>query len=116
MASSSRSDLVRMAAVLAALLVVTGAVLLLTGGGSGDRVSESATVDGRLTVVEQTRLVLQPNDGGPQQTFSIRPTDVARLDLPHLETHAADQLPSRVFYETEGSTRYAVRVDDLPPS
>ncbi len=117
MASSPRSDLIRMGAVLAALLAVTGVALFFTQGGStcggADRFQ---TVDGRLTAVDQTRLVLQPAAGGPPQTFAIRPIDVRELDIAHLQSHMAQGLPSRVIYEQDGATRYAVRVDDLPPS
>jgi hypothetical protein len=115
MASSSpRSDLIRMGAVLAALLAVTGVALLLTQGSSdGAGAERFKSVDGRITAIDQTGLVLQPAAGGPAQSFTIRPSDVRRLDIAHLQTHMAQGLPSRVFYEDDGAARYAVRVDDL---
>jgi hypothetical protein len=116
MASSSRSDLLRMGAFLGALLLVTGVVLLVTGGGgSGASQPQVRTLDGRLTSVQQTELTLQPDGGGPVERFTVRPIDRRTLDLPHLQTHMAQGLPSRVLYETDGAERYAVRVDDLPP-
>jgi len=116
MASSSRSDLLRMGAFLGALLLVTGVVLLLTQGGSGggSGPEDLGSVEGRLTSVTDTELRLQPATGGPVQRFSVRPIDRRTLDLPHLQTHMAQGLPSRVIYETADGERYAVRVDDLP--
>jgi hypothetical protein len=116
MASSSRSDLLRMGAVIALLLLVTGGLLLVTSGGSDDRAdSKLPTMDGVLASVDGEKLVLTPTGGGSPQTFELRPIDARRLDLLHLQQHMAQQLPSRVHYLEEGARRYAVRVDDLPP-
>ena len=105
-----------MGAFLGALLLVTGVVLLLTGGGgSGDRPA-SGQVDGRLTSVQETELTLQPNGGGAVERFTVRPIDRRVLDLDHLRDHMAQGLPSRVIYQSDGDERYAVRVDDLPAS
>jgi hypothetical protein len=62
--------------------------------------------------VQDDRLVVQPQNGTEPQEFTIRPQDRQRLDLFHLEQHAADQLQSIVHYEEVGDARYAVRVDD----
>ena len=113
---TQRSDLVRMAAILVGLLVVTGAILLATGSSGGGESSSVArgTVDGTLLSASQDQgIVVQSSDGGPVQRFAVRPIDVRRLDFFHLQDHASQKLPSRVFYEQEGGTRYAVRVDDL---
>jgi hypothetical protein len=114
MASSSRSDLLRMGAFLGALLLVTGVVVLLTGTGGGGGDQRVRTLDGRLTSVQETELTLQPDGGGAIERFTVRPIDRRTLDLSHLRTHMAQGLPSRVLYETAGGERYAVRVDDLP--
>ena len=107
-----------MGAFLGALLLVTGAVLLLTGGGassgSGSGGAAVRSIDGKLTSVQDTELTLQPDGGGAIERFAVRPIDRRTLDLGHLQTHMAQGLPSRVFYESDGDLRYAVRVDDLP--
>jgi hypothetical protein len=114
--ASSRSDLLRMGAVIALLLLITGGLLLVTSGGSDDRGGSGlATTDGVLAAVSDDRLTLTPADGGSLQTFELRPIDARRLDLLHLQQHMAQRLPSRVHYLEEGAKRYAVRVDDLPP-
>jgi hypothetical protein len=112
---TERGDLVRMGAILVGLLVVTGAVLLATGSGGGGSPSvQRGTVDGTLLSASQEQgIVVQPSGGGPVQRFAVRPIDVRRLDFFHLQDHASQKLPSRVFYEQEGGQRYAVRVDDL---
>ena len=57
---SSRSGLLRMGAVVVALLAVIGLALLATGGGSGsDGDRGELSRDVLLTVVEPDRLVLQ---------------------------------------------------------
>lgn len=104
-----------MGAFLGALLLVTGVVLLLIGGGGGsDGGAQVRSVDGRLTSVQDTELTLQPDGGGAIERFTVRPIDRRVLDLAHLQDHMAQGLPSRVVYESAGSERYAVRVDDLP--
>ena len=114
MASSSpRSDLLRMGGFLAVLLLVTGVVVLAMGGGGSG--GAAGTVEGRIATVNERELVLRPEGGGAIQRFVIRPIDVRVLDIPHLQTHAAQGLPSRVVFERDGATRHVVRVDDLPP-
>ena len=108
-----RRDLLRLGGLLAALLAIVALVLVLGGGGSGSERS-TGRLQGVLTTVEQTKLVLQPQDGGAPTEFTIRPEDRQRLDLFHLEQHAADSLPSIVHFEKVGDKRYATRVDDAP--
>ena len=116
MGPSPRGDLRRMAAILAVLLLVTGAVVLLTGGGGGSGAAERlASIDGRILRVNAQELVLQPATGTEVERFALRPIDARTLDLAHLQTHAAQGLPSRVHFERDGSERHVVRVDDLPP-
>jgi hypothetical protein len=112
-AGMPRSDLMRLGAMLAVLLVVTGIVLLATRGGSdGGSSQRVATVTGVLTEVGESRLVLQPDDGGAPLTFQVRPEDARRLDLFHLRQHSSQQLSTIVTYERQGGTLYATRADD----
>ena len=104
--------MLRLVGLIVALLAVVGVVLLAGGGGSGE--PATGQVRGVLTEVSETELVLQPEGGGSAQRFVVRPQDRQRLDLFHLEQHAADKLPSIVHYERDGDTRYATRVDDAP--
>lgn len=104
-----------MAALLLGLLAVTGVLLQLTSGSSRDDGGPSrpeGTMDGVLTEVSEQELVLRRQDGGGEQRFVVRPVDARQLDLFHLETHSRNQLPSRVFFESEGDALYAVRVED----
>ena len=107
----SRRDLLRLGGLLAALLAVA-LVVVLAGGSSGKSTTAAGQQRGVLTSVSDQRLVLQPEAGGKPQTYAIRPEDRVRLDLFHLQQHAADALPSIVFYDQVGKTRYATRVDD----
>lgn len=106
-----RRDLLRLGGLVAALLAIVGLVLLLGGGGSASERS-TGRMQGVLTTVEDTRLVLQPEGGGAPTEFTIRPEDRQRLDIFHLEQHSADALPSIVHFERVGDKRYATRVDD----
>ena len=105
-----RGDAVRLGGLIVALLVVV-AVVLLAGGGGGGSTSSSGQVRGVLLTVSDQQLVLR-NQGGETETFEIRPQDRGRLDLFHLRQHAADQLPSIVYYDQVGDTSFAVRVVD----
>jgi hypothetical protein len=70
------------------------------------------SADGVITSVTGTEISLLTGDGS-EVAFALRPIDARRIDLVHLQLHARDQLPSRVFYERQGTHVYAVRVDDL---
>jgi hypothetical protein len=107
-----RRDLFRLGGLMAVLLIVVGIVLLAGGGGSSQR--STGQVQGVLTEVSQSKLVLQPSSGGGPQVFAIRPEDAQRLDFFHLEQHAADALQSIVYFERVDDTRYATRVEDAP--
>ena len=111
--AASRGDLFRLGGLIAVLLIVVG-VVLLAGGGGDDAKRSTGQMTGVLSEVSQSRLVLQPNGGGGPQSFSVRPEDAKKLDFFHLEQHASDALPSIVFYEQEGGTRFATRVEDAP--
>jgi hypothetical protein len=106
-----RGDALRLGGLLAALLVVV-AIVLLAGGGGGSDPPATGQVRGILISVTDQELVLQPDSGGDRQTYKIRPQDRQRLDLFHLQQHSADRLPSILYYERSGDTKYATRVDD----
>ena len=106
-----RRDLLRIVGLIAALLAVVGVVLVASGGGGATERS-TGQARGILTVVTDTKLTLQPEGGGTPEEFVIRPQDRQRLDLFHLQTHAADALPSIVHYEQVGDEKFATRVDD----
>lgn len=107
-----KSDLLRMAAVLAILLAVTAGVLLTSGGSGGGGEPDVDMVTGVLTQVADERLVLRPNDGRAELTFQVRPEDARRLDLFHLQEHSSRGLSTIVTYEQDGATMYATRADD----
>jgi hypothetical protein len=111
-AGLDRRDLIRLGGLIAVLLLIVGIVLLTSGGGSSER--STGQMQGVLTEVSRTRLVLQPNNGGGPQEFDVRPEDAQRLDFFHLDQHASDALPSIVYYEQVGDTRFATRVEDAP--
>jgi hypothetical protein len=106
-----RGDLLRMAAILAVLLAVTGLTLLLTQGG-GDAGPARGAVEGRLVVVNEEQLVLQPADGSEPMRFRLKPVTARQLDLFHLQDHMAQGLATIVTYEREGDTLYALSADD----
>jgi hypothetical protein len=114
-AGFDRRELLRLGGFLAALLLIAGAIMLITGGGSdskaGGPVTQAQAV-GVLTEVSAERLVLQPSDGSAPIQFTIRPQDARTIDLFHLQQHSQDQLQSIVFYETDREQKYVLRVDD----
>jgi hypothetical protein len=80
-------------------------------------VASLPSVDGTLLVVEPDRLVLDaftPVDGETEIEFAIREKDAAHFDLAHLRSHSSIALPTRLFYEREGDTYYAVYKEDAP--
>ncbi|CAA9531886.1 MAG: hypothetical protein AVDCRST_MAG85-3754 [uncultured Solirubrobacteraceae bacterium] len=116
---TDRRDLLRLVGFLAALLVVTGAIVLATSGGSkgddGPRAAGGAqTLDGIVMEVDAVKLVLRPATGGENVTFEIRAVDQPNFDVFHLQQHAADGLNTRVTYLQDGTRRYALRADDAP--
>jgi hypothetical protein len=107
-----RGEVARMAAVLVALLLVTGVVLLVAQGEGGSDLPDRGSVEGRLLFVSEEKLVLQPADGSGEITFELRPIHARQLDLFHLQTHASDGLATIVEYERDGDTLYALSADD----
>ena len=121
--SRSRSDpqAPRLKLLLAAIAVCLAAVglILLFGGGSSEPSKPASAqglpyIDGTLVVAEETRLVLRPADGSPEVTFTIRPEDVSNFDIAHLQSHSSVGIPTRIYYEEDGGTRYAVYKEDAP--
>ena len=110
----------RLKLLLAALVVCLAAVgLILLFGGDGGEPTKPASaqdlpfIDGTLLVAEETRLVLRPADGA-EVTFTIRPEDVENFDIAHLQSHSSVGIPTRIYYEEDGGTRYAVYKEDAP--
>ena len=111
----------RVKLLVAALVVCVAAVglILLFGGGSSEPSKPASAedlpyVDGTLVVAEETRLVLRPSDGGAEITFTIRPEDVGNFDIAHLQSHSSIGIPTRIYYQQDGATRYAVYKEDAP--
>ena len=114
----------RMKYLVAALVTCLAAVglIILFGGGSNEPekpagVDEMAFVDGTLTVVEQTRLVMkpfQPLDGKAEVEFVLRPQDAGNFDIAHLQSHSSVAIPTRIYYRREGDTLYAIYKEDAP--
>jgi hypothetical protein len=65
-------------------------------------------------VVEETRLALRPADGSAEVNFTIRPEDVDNFDIAHLQSHSSVGIPTRIYYEEDGGTKYAVYKEDAP--
>jgi hypothetical protein len=106
-----------LALALAALVTLGGLAIVLGGGSDSSGGQSLESVEGILTEVESDRLVLEadePLDGQSEVEFVVRIEDAAALDLRHLEVHAADRLPTRVYYEKSGGELYAVRAEDAP--
>ena len=118
---STATDPPRLKLLIAALAVCLAAVglILLFGGGSSEPSKPASAedlpyVDGTLVVAEETRLVLRPTDGSAEVNFTIRPEDVGNFDIAHLQSHSSVGIPTRIFYEEEGGTKYAVYKEDAP--
>jgi hypothetical protein len=111
-----RRDLLRITGLLAVLAVISVVAAVASGGGSGgDDGPKRAEVVGVITTVTADRLVLRPADGGEEMQFAVRTSDARRLDIFHLETHSAQGLPTRITYERDGGTLYAVSaIDEVP--
>ena len=105
-------------AALAVSLAAVGLILLFAGGSSEPSKPASAEgkpyLDGTLVVVEESRLVLRPASGGDEVEFSIRPEDVGNFDIAHLQSHSSVGIPTRIYYEEEGGTKYALYKEDAP--
>lgn len=118
------------AASVIGLVAVVGLFILFSGSSEqiapppaaitnatadGDGVDEVTFVDGTLTVVENTRLVLQPFDPeSAEMEFVIRQDDASNFDIAHMQSHSAVALPTRIYYEREGETLLAKYKEDAP--
>jgi hypothetical protein len=116
---TDRREILRLTGILAALLVVTGLILLATSGGGSDSPDEGAaagqrTVDGLVLEATPEQLRLRPQAGGSEIAFGIRQVDRPSFDVFHLQQHAADGLLTRVTYFEQGGRLYALRADDAP--
>lgn len=101
------------------LVVAVGAALLFGGGSSEPAKPAAATdkskfIDGTLVVVEQDRLVLRPDGGSADVTFSIRPKDAGNFDIAHLQSHSSVGIPTRLYYQELDGVKYAIYKEDAP--
>lgn len=116
-----RAKLIGVAGAALSLLALVALIWLFgPGDDSGSKsvdTDELATVDGTLTLVEDRRLILEPFtplDGEDEIEFTIRDEDVQNFDLAHLQSHSAVALPTRIYYEKQAATYYAVYKEDAP--
>lgn len=82
-----------------------------------DNIDELPYVDGVMVEVDLPRLVLdayEPVDGATEVEFRVREGDERYFDVVHLRAHSSIGLPTRVFYEQEGDTYWAVYKEDAP--
>ena len=103
------------------LLLVASVVWLFSGEGSQPEppanVESFATIDGTLVEIDDNLLTMEPFeplDGKKTLKFVIRPKDADQFDLAHLRSHSSIGLPTRIFYEEDDGTLYAVFKEDAP--
>ena len=109
-------------AAAVALATFLAAVVWLFGSAPPElqrptNVDSLPSVDGTLVVVESDRLVLEafkPVGGEDELEFTIRPQDRSHFDIAHLRSHSSIALPTRLFYEREGGSLFAVYKEDAP--
>jgi hypothetical protein len=116
-----RAKLIGLIGASLTLVALVGLVWLFgpgdDSGTGGVDTSGLEQVDGTLVVVENTRLVLrafEPLDGQSEIEFTIREDDLQNFDIAHLQSHSAVALPTRIYYEKDGGTYYAVYKEDAP--
>ena len=116
---TSRQKALSLAVALLLLASVVVAVAVSSGGdgdGGGD-IADLPTADGVLVLVQPDRLRMrlqEPIDGQLEVDFHVRPEDQADLNVAHLQIHAADGLPTRIFYEEDDGRYVARSAVDLP--
>ncbi|NQU37872.1 MAG: hypothetical protein HQ526_09810 [Actinobacteria bacterium] len=74
-------------------------------------------VDGVMVEVELPDLVMDaytPVDGQTELDFKVRDADTQYFDVVHLRAHSSIGLPTRLFYEKDGDTLWAVYKEDAP--
>lgn len=74
-------------------------------------------IDGVLVEVDLPRLVLdayEPLDGEREIEFRVRDSDLQYFDVVHIRAHASIGLPTRLYYERDGDTIWAVYKEDAP--
>lgn len=115
---SARTRLI--AAGLLGIVAVIGVVVLFSGGSESvaeppPAVTQGSVefVDGTLTVVEDTRLVLEPFEGA-EMRFAIAEADRPNFDIAHMQSHSSVALPTRIYYERNGEQLNAVYKEDAP--
>ena len=111
-----RREVLRLAALLGTLLVVTGLIVAVTQGGGGSSAAPAGGVEGIITGVSESTFTLKPAGGGPERLMTVRAEDAAIVDVPHLEEHERDRIPVRVVVTEEAGVSYAGEVIDLQPA
>ncbi len=74
-------------------------------------------VDGVMVEVDLPNLVMDaysPLNGQQELRFKVRDSDTQYFDVVHLRAHSAIGLPTRLFYEQDGDTLWAVYKQDAP--
>ena len=74
-------------------------------------------VDGVMVEVDLPNLVMDaydPVNGERELRFKVRDSDTRYFDVVHLRAHSSIGLPTRLFYEQEGDTLWAVYKQDAP--
>ncbi len=82
-----------------------------------ENVDELPYADGVMVEVDLPRLVMEsysPVDGRQEVEFRVRDSDLKYFDVVHLRAHSSIGLPTRVFYERDGDTYWAVYKEDAP--
>lgn len=105
------------AAAALALLAVVLVLGLALGGGGDDDTKGLGYLDGLVVTAAPDRIVLRPTrpvEGQTEVELRVRPRDVAAVDVEHLQVHAADQTPARIFYERRGGEYIARDATDAP--
>jgi hypothetical protein len=114
---SSREKTIWLGAALLLLTSVVVAIFVFGGASEGDGPGEVASAEGVLVQVEEERLRLRlarPLDGRSEIDFAVEPRDRATLNIAHLQLHASDGLPTRIYYERDGDRYVARGAQDLP--
>jgi hypothetical protein len=110
------------AVVLVVVIAITGGAALIlgaTGGSAPAAPTGTTSADGVVVAVDAAGLgdvhgFTLRETGGSLLDFRLALADPTRFPPGHLAEHQATAEPVRVWYRTDGPTRIAVRIDDLP--
>lgn len=94
----------------AVTVIVAGSGVAASVKATAEPVAAAASLTGIIVSVSESRLVLSA--GGTSTRLTIRPADRASMEVAHLREHQQAGERVRVWYETQGPTRFAVRYVD----